>query len=304
MKNSEYSEEENNLTELSLGTSKSAKYSTTSTPRQTNLSSTEEKRIECPNPNPSSSVSSTNHSSNVNPFFFQPLTSFPLIIRPQINPIRNTSTLENPRVSLHTNLVSGPSSKHNFVPENAVDMGGNVSNPIPRRTRRVSSKGLAKGKSEIIPAPFPWATDRRAIVHSRIYLLQNNIRVITGKVWCKRCEKEFDIELDLEEKLAKLGEFVERKHTMDDRAPDAWLNPERPKCWHCVKENSVKPVIGKKKAINWLFLLLSQMLSFCTVSQLKYFCKHTNNRRTGAKDCLLYLTYMSLLKQLVPEWFS
>nr|KYP44833.1 hypothetical protein KK1_033639 [Cajanus cajan] len=93
---------------------------------------------------------------------------------------------------------------------------------------------------------------------------------------------------------------------MFDRAPTAWVNPVLPKCTECGKENSVKPILGntKKKTINWLFLLLTQMLGFCTLNQLRYFCKHNKIHRTGAKDRLLYVTYMSLLNQLVPEWFE
>ncbi|WOH09609.1 hypothetical protein DCAR_0729067 [Daucus carota subsp. sativus] len=44
-----------------------------------------------------------------------------------------------------------------------------------------------------------------------------------------------------------------------------------------------------------------QMLGCCTVEQLKYFCKHTKNHRTGAKDRVLYLTYLAICKQLDPK---
>ncbi|THG02676.1 hypothetical protein TEA_012074 [Camellia sinensis var. sinensis] len=73
-------------------------------------------------------------------------------------------------------------------------------------------------------------------------------------------------------------------------------------CKFCEQENNAKPVISeKKKSINWLFLLLGQMIGCCTLEQLKYFCKHTKNHRTGAKDRVLYLTYLGLCKQLDPN---
>nr|KYP64909.1 hypothetical protein KK1_019522 [Cajanus cajan] len=107
--------------------------------------------------------------------------------------------------------------------------------------------------------------------------------------------------LDLEEKVAELQEFIGREGDMRDRAPDAWVNPQLPKCSQCGKENSAKPILGstKKREINWL----SQMLGCCTLNQLRYFCKHAQVHRTGAKNRLLYHTYMNLLKQFVPEWF-
>ncbi|KAL4352204.1 hypothetical protein GQ457_06G007910 [Hibiscus cannabinus] len=47
-------------------------------------------------------------------------------------------------------------------------------------------------------------------------------------------------------------------------------------------------------------VLLGKMLGCCKLSELKYFCKHTKNHKTGAKDRVLYLTYMGLCKQLDP----
>jgi hypothetical protein len=43
------------------------------------------------------------------------------------------------------------------------------------------------------------------------------------------------------------------------------------------------------------------MLGCCTLDQLKYFCKHTKNHRTGAKDRVLFLAYLGLCKQLDPN---
>ncbi|BFG41553.1 uncharacterized protein Pyn_28658 [Prunus yedoensis var. nudiflora] len=179
--------------------------------------------------------------------------------------------------------------------------GPSTSRPI--RTRRNPTQVPREGKSETVPAPFPWATTRRATVHTLEYLLSRGIRTITGDVQCKGCEKSFVVEYDLEEKFAVVGSFVAgNKDTLRDRAPRPWSTPVLPNCTHCQQEGSGKPIIAeKKKAINWLFLLLGQMLGCCTLEQLKYFCKHTKNHRTGAKDRVLFLTYLELCKQLVPN---
>ncbi|KAK7310645.1 hypothetical protein RJT34_08268 [Clitoria ternatea] len=171
--------------------------------------------------------------------------------------------------------------------------------PASGRSRRGSSLGL---KSETVPPPFPWATDRRATIYNSQQLMKMGISVITGMVKCKRCEKQFEMRFNLEEKLKELLRFIMRnKATMHDRAPKVWEQPVLPKCVHCGQDNSARPVVDKKKAINWLFLLLGQMLGCCTLEQLKYFCKHTNCHRTGAKNRLLYSTYMGLIKQLEPR---
>lgn len=173
----------------------------------------------------------------------------------------------------------------------------------PVRSRRNPTQSLRERKSEIVPAPFTWATDRRAKVHSLNNLLSRKIYTINGEVQCKRCERQYEIEYHLEEKFVEIGSFIaENKSIMHDRAPSNWMNPVIPKCKFCEQENSAKPIISpKKKNINWLFLLLGQMLGCCTLEQLKYFCKHTKNHRTGAKDRVLYLTYLGLCKQLDPE---
>jgi hypothetical protein len=145
--------------------------------------------------------------------------------------------------------------------------------------------------------------DRRAMVHSLDYLLSRRIETITGLVQCKRCEKQFEVGFDLRAKFVEIGAFIsQNKSFMHDRAPSDWMNPVLPRCQFCDQENSVKPVIAnKKQKINWLFLLLGQMLGCCTLDQLKYFCKHTKNHRTGAKDRVLYLAYLGMCKQLDPN---
>ncbi|XVF01444.1 hypothetical protein REPUB_Repub04eG0089800 [Reevesia pubescens] len=173
----------------------------------------------------------------------------------------------------------------------------------PIRVRRNPTQAPREGKSETVPPPFPWATTHRATIHSVNYLLSEHIFTITGDVQCKRCESQYEIAYDLQDKFAEIGSFIaENKSAMHDRAPLVWMNPVLPKCDFCDQENSAKPVISdKKKSINWLFLLLGQMLGCCTLEQLKYFCKHTKNHRTGAKDRVLYLTYLGLCKQLDPN---
>ncbi|OWM82343.1 uncharacterized protein LOC116207881 [Punica granatum] len=156
-----------------------------------------------------------------------------------------------------------------------------------------------RGKAQTITPPFPWATDRRAMVHSYAYLMANGMREITGEVQCKRCDTKYEMQYDLKEKFAELWEYIANTRClMHDRAPNRWLNPALPDCRHCEQSNCVRLVPTKKKEINWLFLLLGQLLGCCKLSELKYFCKHTSNHRTGAKDRVLYSTYMGLCMQL------
>lgn len=108
------------------------------------------------------------------------------------------------------------------------------------------------------------------------------------------------MEYDLQEKFKEIADFIkENKFALHDRAPAEWTTPTLPNCETC--GSTLKPVLKKKRDINWLFLLLGKMLGCCKLSELKYFCKHTKNHRTGAKDRVLYLTYMGLCKQLDPN---
>ncbi|KAM7531813.1 hypothetical protein LguiB_035223 [Lonicera macranthoides] len=181
-------------------------------------------------------------------------------------------------------------------------LNGNHRPPRPPRARGPSTQILKSGKSDIVPAPYPWATTRRAMVHTLDYLLSNGINTITGEVQCKRCEKQFELQYDLKEKFTELALFISNnKADMHHRAPPSWMNPSLSACIICKQPNCAKPIINKKRSINWLFLLLGEMLGCCKLSELKYFCKHTRNHRTGAKDRVLYLTYIELCKQLDPE---
>ena len=180
----------------------------------------------------------------------------------------------------------------------------NVEGPLrPSQTRKSPMRILRPGKSETIPQPYPWATTRRAKVRSVSDLLSKGILKITGDVQCKRCEKRYQIEYNLQEKFTEVNTFITvNMDNMHDRAPQIWQSPILPNCRFCEQNNCVKPLLGKKRRINWLFLFLGQMLGCCKLAELKYFCKHTKSHRTGAKDRVLYLTYLGLLKQL-DSWF-
>ncbi|KDP46232.1 hypothetical protein JCGZ_10072 [Jatropha curcas] len=232
-------------------------------------------------------------------------------LRPPITSTIATSPNQFP--SFHPLFATGPTPQ---MPEAPSFYSGTVSTPLhhrqegptapqcrPPRARRNTTQTPREGKSEIIPPPFPWATNHRATVHSMEYLLSKKIETISGAVHCKRCEKQYEMGFNLREKFVEVGTFIaENKASMHDRAPSVWMTPVLPSCKYCDQENSVKPLISeKKKSINWLFLLLGQMLGCCTLEQLKYFCKHTKNHRTGAKDRVLYLTYLGLCKQLDPD---
>ncbi|EXB38475.1 hypothetical protein L484_022377 [Morus notabilis] len=171
------------------------------------------------------------------------------------------------------------------------------------RTRRNAAQPLRPGKSETVPVLFPWATPRRATVQNLDYLLSAKIETIAGEVQCKQCQQRFQLEYNLAEEFGKLWKFIaDKKADMKDRAPKEWENPEFPDCMYCDQKGAVKPVVAeKKREINWLFLLLGRFLNCLTLDQLKYFCKHTRNHRTGAKDRVLYLTYLGLCKQLDPS---
>ncbi|KAK7332670.1 hypothetical protein VNO80_29425 [Phaseolus coccineus] len=163
-------------------------------------------------------------------------------------------------------------------------------------------RGAPEDEETIVP-PFPWATNKRARIHSYTYLGQKNITRISGNVQCKKCSREFEMELDVVKKWNELLRFVNKKReSMNDRAPEEWMEPVFPKCENCGVEGLAPLLSGvKKKAINWLFLLLSQTLGCCTIKQLKYFCKHTKNHRTASKNHLVYSTFVGLYKQFLDE---
>ncbi|KAL6277828.1 hypothetical protein ACE6H2_021429 [Prunus campanulata] len=190
------------------------------------------------------------------------------------------------------NLPHNPPASHHDLPGPS----------RPTRTRRSPAQTLGQGKTETIPAPYPWATTKRATVHNLDYLQSNHVNTITGLLQCKKCDQSFEISYNFPEKFLEVAKFVlEHKSAMRDRAPKFWTEPTLPDCNHCHQIKCMKPVISKKRSINWLFLLLGQMLGCCKLSELKYFCKHTKNHRTGAKDRVLYLTYLGICKQVDPS---
>ncbi|XP_042490007.1 uncharacterized protein LOC122069978 [Macadamia integrifolia] len=201
--------------------------------------------------------------------------------------------------SVTTTLVAGSSTSTSTAhPEH------NTS--YKSRTRRNPTQAPRAGKSDTIPAPYPWATTLRATVHSLEHLLQSGLHTISGECRCKECDQKDTIMFDLQSKFFEVANFIAVNNSkMHDRAPNDWNDPLLPTCKYCEKKNSVKPIINKKKEINWLFLFLGQMLGCCNLEQLKYFCKHTKNHRTGAKDRVLYLTYLTICKQLfLPRTFD
>ncbi|XXG81365.1 hypothetical protein AAC387_Pa09g2020 [Persea americana] len=172
----------------------------------------------------------------------------------------------------------------------------------PHKRRRLNSPQRVED-DEIIPPPFKWATNRPATVHTLNYLRDNNIRFICGEVQCKKCNARYKIHHNLQRKFSEIRSFIiENVESFNQRAPTVWMNPKLPDCKECKKVDSMKPVISpEKSSINWLFLLLGNLLGCCTLEQLKYFCKHTQQHRTGAKDRVLFAVYVTLCKQLEPE---
>ncbi|XP_021775942.1 uncharacterized protein LOC110739775 [Chenopodium quinoa] len=173
-------------------------------------------------------------------------------------------------------------------------------NPTPSQAR---SETREVAKSHTITPPYRWATKYRAKVHSMQYLLDNEIETTSDAVQCKKCEKTFDLQYNIQEKFQQIFNFVlTQRDEWHNRAPSAWTDPVLPTCKFCGEVDACKPLISeKKRSINWLFLLLGQLLGCCTLEQLKYFCKHTKLHRTGAKDRLILLSYFELCKQLDPN---
>ncbi|KAL0412501.1 UNVERIFIED_CONTAM: hypothetical protein Sradi_1451800 [Sesamum radiatum] len=205
-------------------------------------------------------------------------------------------------------INSPPPNNTNDVPGETSSGGGSPSGLVagpsrPPRRRRTPSRAPRKGKSTTITPAFPWATNERATVHQMSYLISKQILSISGEVQCKKCERQDILYFDLRQRFFKVATYVaENKYSMCQRAPRSWMNPTFPRCRHCEEDNSAKPLIpGKKRSINWLFLFLGEMLGCCTLDQLKYFCKHTNNHRTGAKDRVLFLAYITICKQVEPN---
>ncbi|XP_054776401.1 uncharacterized protein LOC129284912 [Prosopis cineraria] len=180
----------------------------------------------------------------------------------------------------------------------------NVSEPQSCRGRALRNPSGTHGEDikRNIQPPYPWATNRPAVVHDLDYLKSRQIETITGMVQCTRCDKDYEMEFNLEEKLTEFLIFVVSKEYMHCRAVVEWLAPPLLTCKYC-SGDCVRPIISEnKEKINWLFLFLGQVLGYCRLEQLKYFCDCTNNHRTGAKDRVLYLAYHALYRQLLPDF--
>ncbi|XP_021753567.1 uncharacterized protein LOC110718938 [Chenopodium quinoa] len=190
------------------------------------------------------------------------------------------------------------------IPSNKDPSSSSTNTPRVRRNSAAPSQAREAAKSGTITPPYPWATEYRAKVHSMQYLLQNGRRTINDQVQCKKCEKTFDLDYDIQEKFQEISTLIAtQRDEWHNRAPRAWTDPVLPTCRLCGEVDACKPLISeKKRSINWLFLVLGQLLGCCTLEQLKYFCKHTKLHRTGAKDRLIYLSYFELCKQLDPKW--
>lgn len=155
---------------------------------------------------------------------------------------------------------------------------------------------------ESAPPPFPWATKTAGTHPTLAELIERGIASVEGEVRCKRCDAGKTISYEIRAKFEELSGFIIRNvEAMHDRAPPEWMYPALPDCDKCGQKNSLRPVIAAEKwRINWMFLLLSQTLGLCTLEQLKHFCARTRQHRTGAKDRVLYSTYMELCNQLCP----
>ncbi|XP_062203866.1 uncharacterized protein LOC133906096 [Phragmites australis] len=173
----------------------------------------------------------------------------------------------------------------------------------PGRAVRPCSKKLDdEDDTDGRPAPFPWATERPAQHDTLESLLRRGVTSVHGEARCKRCGDRKTIAYDLASTFREVRDFISaNRHAMDDRAPDAWMFPALPDCEACGHKGVVWPEIAaEKREINWLFLLLGQMLGCCTLEQLKYFCMNTGRHRTGAKNRVLYYAYIALCSQLEP----
>jgi hypothetical protein len=203
-------------------------------------------------------------------------------------------------------------------PPRASPTARSVHRPVRRRVANASPPQpatVADGGPPVPPTngiaptlsspPFPWATNRVAIHHPISHLSALGITAVDGEVHCIRCNARKTISYNIASKFREVRDFVARNvHDMDDRAPAAWLNQQGllRDCVGCGQTGSVRPVIpAEKERINWVFLLLGQKLGLCTLDQLKYFCAQTRRHRTGAKDRVLYSTYMELCNQLCPD---
>ncbi|CAK8543790.1 unnamed protein product [Lathyrus sativus] len=237
------------------------------------------------------------------PFEYRPLT--PSLSPPNAMTRSNSEVMESPQ----TIQPPFPWAKEQDM-VNALTLSLPPPQPQQLTPSLSPSNAITRSNSKVLESrqtiqpQFPWATLKPATIHTINHLLYDlNINTISGTLGCKLCKfQQTDVRFDLLEKFEKVANFIEEKKSeMFERAPDAWMKPVLPNCRNCGPKSKMRPLIGKNEEINWLFLFLGEMIGCCNLVHLKYFCQHANIHRSGAKDRLLYQTYLSLYKQLQPH---
>ncbi|KAL5725009.1 hypothetical protein ACHQM5_008206 [Ranunculus cassubicifolius] len=256
--------------------------------------------------NLSLSLPSSNHSISS----AAPIPPLPPQLEPPLIPSFQPPLLSDqfypplpPRFQQQEPIMSSlPPPSQDFQLPNPRSGSSNIGHKQVKRTGARKLRSPKSLEATIEKPPFLWATNRHATIHNLEYLRANNLTKITGEVQCKKCNAVYSHEFDLNAKFSEVADYIlKNKDDMRERAPKRWTTPEVPVCAKCGEHNVVKPVMPEKKEeINWLFLLLGEMLGFCTLDNLKYFCQFTKNHRTGAKDRVLFLAYLALCKQLDP----
>ncbi|XP_010468640.1 PREDICTED: uncharacterized protein LOC104748741 [Camelina sativa] len=197
---------------------------------------------------------------------------------PQLNQVE-TVALQTPRLAVP--LHYQPSGQLLHPPQTvALETPRRGRKPGGQARRKLRKAGAVKKKvpvavpvavavdDKVIIPPYPWATNKLAVHHTISELTANNINVISGQVHCNPCDRTHTISYNLMEKFSELYVYIrDNKEVMRTRAPAKWLAPELIPCGTC--KTDMRPVINEStEKINWLFLLLGQMLGCCTLEQL------------------------------------
>ncbi|XP_010490324.1 PREDICTED: uncharacterized protein LOC104768091 [Camelina sativa] len=246
-------------------------------------------------------------TNGTNPRIF-PEQALPLYSSPSVQTLHlsqlnqvETVAMQTPR--LEVPLHYQPSGQLLHPPQTvALETPRRGRKPGAQARRKLAKAGAVKKKDDkVIIPPYPWSTNKLAIHHTISELTANNINRISGEVHCKPCDMTHTISYNLMEKFSELYVYIrDNKEVMRTRAPAKWLAPELIPCEAC--KTDMRPVIKEStEKINWLFLLLGQMLGCCTLEQLKFFCEAIVEHRTGCKDRVLYTTYLILCGQLDPQ---
>ncbi|KAG5584549.1 hypothetical protein H5410_044983 [Solanum commersonii] len=143
-----------------------------------------------------------------------------------------------------------------------------LTNGRMRRTS-TSTQSTVEEKNETITPPYPWATSRHAIIHTLDYLVSKEITSISGDVQCKKCQQQYKIQYDLQEKFNEIAKFIfKNKKNMHDRAPPIWMDPKLPNCKYCKQRNCVKPIISNHAITNRKLLDLKSQIEIKTSSSI------------------------------------